>query len=72
VEVGAPVLAVGDALQAEILLEADDVADRAVLDLAQLRARDLALALALARVEQLLGAQEAADVIGAERGNGAL
>ena len=37
VEVGAPELAVGDAVQAEVLLEADDVADRRVLDFAQRR-----------------------------------
>ena len=39
VEIGAPELAVGDALQPEILLEAHDVADRGVFDGAQLLLR---------------------------------
>jgi hypothetical protein len=35
VEVGAPELAVGDALQADVFLEPDDLGDRVVLDFAQ-------------------------------------
>ena len=54
-------------LQADVLLELHDLGDRLVLDLAQLLGRDLALGLLLARFEQVLGAQEAADVVGAER-----
>src|SRR6185295_6494512 len=67
VEVGAAELAVGDAAQPHVLLEADDLGDRVVLDGAQLRGRDLALGAALARVEQAPGPEEAADVIGAKR-----
>ena len=37
VEVGAAELAVGDALQADVFLELDDLGDRVVLDRAQLR-----------------------------------
>ena len=43
VEIGAPELAVGDALQPEILLEPDDVADRRVLDGTQLVLGDRSL-----------------------------
>ncbi len=71
-EVGATELAVGDGLQAHVFLELDDLGDRAVLDFAQLRGRDRALLALFARVEQDLRAQEAADVVGAERGRGAL
>ena len=58
-------LAVGDGLQPDLLLHSHDLADRAVLDGAQV-GRDLAASLPLPRIEQLLRAQEAADVIGAE------
>ena len=68
VEVGAAELAVGDALQADVFLEPDDLGDRVVLDGAQLPRRDLALGLPLARLEQAPGAEEAADVVGAEGG----
>src|SRR5258708_37771730 len=71
-EIGAAELAVGHRLEAKALLEAHDVADREVLDLAQLFLRDRALLVPLARLEQLLRAQEAADVIGAEGRRGAL
>jgi len=68
VEIGAAELAVGDALQAPVLLELDDVADRLVLDRAQLGAADrVLLEMLVARLEQLFRAQEAAYVIGAER-----
>ena len=43
--------------------EAAPKADRLVLDLAQLGGRDLALGLALARLQQDLGTKEAADVV---------
>ena len=44
VKIGAPELAVGDALEAEIFLQAHDVADRRVLDCAQFLTRQLAFA----------------------------
>ena len=72
VEVGAAELAVGDALQADIFLELDDLGDRLVFDFAQPFGRDLAVRMLFAGFEQDLGAQEAADVIGAEGGGGAL
>ncbi len=67
VEIGAAEFAVGDRLQAGVLLHLHDLGDRAILDRAQLRRRDLAARLLLARLEQVFRAQEAADVIGAER-----
>ena len=70
VEIGAAELAVGDAVQAHVFLELDDVGDGAVFHRAQLLGRDLALGVLLARVEQELGAQEAADVVGTEGGLG--
>ena len=69
-EIGAAELAVGDAVQAHVFLELDDVGDGAVFHRAQLLRRDLPLGVLLARVEQELGAQEAADVVGAEGGLG--
>ena len=71
VEIGAPELAVGDGLQADVGLEAHDLVDRAVLDLAQLRGRDLAAGLLLTRLQQVSRTEEAADVVGAERRRGA-
>ena len=70
-EVGAAELAVGDALQADVFLELDDLGDRVVLDGAQLLRADAAGGALGARVEQALRAQEAADVVGAKRGVGA-
>ena len=67
VEVRAPKFAVGDGRKADVLLHLHDLGDRAVLDGAELRRRDLAARLLLARLEQILRAQEAADVIGAKR-----
>jgi hypothetical protein len=59
------------ALQAPVLLPLHDLADGLVLHFAQLRARDLvALEVTIARREELPRAQEAADVVGAERGRG--
>ena len=72
VEEGAPELAVGDAVQAPVLLHLDDLADRAVLDLAQRGGVDLAFLAAGARFEQFLGPQETAYMIGPERRCGAL
>ena len=42
VEIGAPELAVGDAAQAEVLLELDDVANRLVLDAREAVAAEMA------------------------------
>ena len=61
-------LAVGDGLQTGVALERDHVADRVVLDGPELvcgRAPGLEGG---AGVAQAIGAQEAADVVGAERG----
>ena len=63
--------AVGDSFQAQVLLELHDVADGGVLDLAKVLLRDLALGQALAGIDDFPGAQEAADVVGAERRLGA-
>ncbi len=59
--------AVGDAFQADILLQLDDVPDRAVLDLVQLIFRNRLVAQLVARLDQLVRAQQAADMIGAKR-----
>ena len=67
-EVGAAKLAVGDGRKADVLLHLHDLGDRAILDGAQLRRGHLAARLALPRLEQILGTQEAADVIGAKWG----
>ena len=60
-------LAVGDALQADVLLHLHDGADRIVLDCLQLRGADATLLVLLACAQQLLRPQQAADVIGAKR-----
>ena len=67
VKVRAPVFTIGDAAQPELFLEFDDAADGVVLDAPQLRQVDRARAKLLARVEQDLGSQEAADMIGTKR-----
>ena len=66
VEIGPPEFAVGNAFETETFLKADDVANGHVFHLAQLRPRNLALAVSLARIEQCSGAQKAADMIGAK------
>jgi hypothetical protein len=63
---GATELAVGGRLQPDLLLLAHDVADRRVLDPAELIGVDPPLGEVLARLEQLGRSQEAADVVGAE------
>ncbi len=63
---GAAEFAVGDRLQADLFLLLDDALDLAVLDLLQLRGRDLALGLLRARLMDRLRTQQAADMIGAE------
>src|SRR5581483_9978102 len=64
--------AVGDRLQTDLLLAPDDPLDLAVLDRLEFGRRDVALGALLARLLQRRGAQQAADVIGAERRLGAL
>jgi hypothetical protein len=71
VEVRAAELAVGDAVKPQVFLVSHDVADRFVLDRAQRAGVDRSLRELVARVEQLLAAQEAADVVGAKRRPGA-
>ena len=66
-EEGAAELAVGDALEPDVLLPADRLSDAFVLDRAQLVRAALAASVARARREQPLGPQQAADLIGAER-----
>jgi hypothetical protein len=67
VKVRPPELAVGDALEPDVFLQADDIGDRGVFDGAERRLPDLAFLATLARGQQLRRAQEASDVIGAER-----
>jgi hypothetical protein len=59
-------LTVGDRLQADLFLLLDDARDLAVLDLGQRGGVDLARGVASARLLDGFGAQQAADVIGAE------
>ena len=63
----APELAVGDDLQPDVLLQLDDVADRVVLDRGQPFAVELAGGVLLPRAQQFRRAQQAADMLGAER-----
>jgi hypothetical protein len=71
VEVGAAELAVGDALQAHVFLELHDLGDGLVFHGAQLGCGDLARGFLLTGIQQVFGAQEAADVVGAKRWGGA-
>ncbi len=64
----AAVFAVGDSQKAEILLQLHGLANRLVLGGPELGLGDLALLIAGAGVQQLGRAQEAAHMIGAERG----
>ena len=61
---------VGGGLQADLLLHAHRLADLLILDRAQLGGRDLACGEVVAGLEQPRRAQQAADVVGAERGAG--
>ncbi len=65
---GAPELAVSHGAQPCRFLHLHRVADRAVLDLAQLRRADRPLRRLVACFDQLYRAQQAADLVGAERG----
>ena len=64
---GAAELAVGRGPEAGVLLQADRVADRVVLDGPQLVGADPALREVVAGRQQVGRAEQAADVIGAER-----
>ena len=67
---GAAELAVGDGLQADVFLLLDDPLDLAILDRLEIGGADLALGAPLPRLLQGGGTQQAADVVGAERGLG--
>jgi hypothetical protein len=64
---GAAELAVGGGLQPDVLLHPDDVADRVVLGRAQLRVVDAPIGVVGAGAQQPLWAEQAPDVVGAER-----
>ena len=59
-------LAVGSKLEANLLLLGDDLDDLGILDLLQLGIADLAFLVLGARLLDRRGAQEAADMVGAE------
>src|SRR6266566_3868200 len=63
---GPPELAVGDRAQPDVCLHRDRVADRGVLDGPQVIGGDRAAGGVLAGLQQGAGAEQAADVIGAE------
>ena len=63
---GAPELAVGRELEPDLFLLLDDLLDLAVLDLPELLGGDLALLALRPRLLERRGAQQAADMIGAE------
>ena len=67
----AVVFAVGDDLQANILLQAHNLLHRFMLDLQQLRRRHPPLARSLARIDEPLRPDQAADMVGAKRRSGA-
>ena len=67
----APKLAVGGALQADVALEGDRIADRVVLDGTQLSRVDAARLVVGPGSPHSLGPQQAADVVGAKRRAGA-
>src|SRR5579864_5534525 len=68
---GAAEFAVGDRLQADLFLLLDDALDLAVFDRSQFDCGDVALDALLARPLQRRRAQQAADMVGAERRLGA-
>ena len=66
-EEGASKLAVGNPLQAHILLGADHFADARVLDCMQLGGGEAAGGEKLTRFPQALGAKKTPDMVGAKR-----
>jgi len=71
VKIRAAELSIGNPLQSDILLQANDCGDGAILDRAQRLRRDRAGLVRGARLAQLRRPQQAADMIGAERWAGA-
>ena len=69
-EIGAAELAVGDPLEAHVLLGAHDLADAFVLDRVQVLRRKAAGGEFLPRLLQALGSQKTADMVGAKRRTG--
>ena len=65
-------LAVGGRAQADVLLQLDRVADRVVLDRAQLFGVDRVVREVLARLQQRGRAEQAADVVGSVRRAGSV
>ena len=64
---GAAELAVGGRLQTDVLLHRDHIADRVVLDHAQLLVGDASGGVVVARLQQPPRAQQASDVVRPER-----
>jgi hypothetical protein len=69
---GTAELAVGDRREPDVFLLPDDLGDLAVLDRLEVGVADLTLGVFLARLLERRRAQQAADVIGAERRLGSL
>jgi hypothetical protein len=67
----APKLAVGDRLQADLLLHCDGFADGAILEVAEFLGVDPSAVVVAGRVLEHLRAQQASHVVGAERRLGA-
>ena len=65
-------LAVGHPLEADLLLHPDHIADRRILDAAQLLGREAAGRMLGARLQQFRRAQQAPDMVGAERRSNAV
>ena len=63
VEISAAKLAIGDALEADVLLELDDVADGLIFNQAQLHRRDAAIGRLVAGLQKEFGAQKTADMV---------
>src|SRR5262249_46419239 len=66
----APELAVGDGVEADLLLQRDHLPDRLVLDRAQPGTVDHSLRVLLARAQQRRRADQAADMLGSKRRTG--
>jgi hypothetical protein len=65
-----PKFAVGDGMEADLLLQLDDLAYAAILEPAQLLARGLSRHEIAPRLDQPLRPDQAADMVGAERRRG--
>ena len=62
-----PMLAVGDALQPDVLLHFDHFADGLILEVAQFGGRDAAGLMLFTRLQEFFRAQQASHVVGAKR-----